>query len=73
MNLVVNLDNGDEYTYDALPEYAVVFAFRQYVKKDFNTWDYDKQTKGTLSLSGETVSYGPFTCIINKPKQGELF
>ena len=54
--VVINLDNGNEYIYTVPPERAVVDAYYQYGKHDFNTWGYDyslvKRTKGGIVYCG---------------------
>jgi len=44
----LNLKSGSVYQYTLPPEKAVVSAYEQYEKKNFNTWDYDYETHPEL-------------------------
>lgn len=48
MTRVVNMLTRGEYFYDVSPEKAVVNAYYQYEKHNWNTWEYD------YSLAKET-------------------
>ena len=59
--VVVNLDNGNEYVYTVPPEKAVVNAYYQYGKHNFNTWEYDYSL--VKRTGGRTVYCGSFAAI----------
>jgi len=40
MTEVLNLETGNTYTYLLSPEEALVAAFEQFERGNFNTWDY---------------------------------
>ena len=55
--LVVNLDNGQKYTYSVPPKKAVVNAYYQFGKHNYNTWEYDYSL---VETSGRTAYCGNF-------------
>lgn len=61
---VLNLSTSEEIIYLLPPKEAVVCAFMQYAKKNFNTWDYDFSI-AKVSKSGVTVYCGDFAALIN--------
>lgn len=63
--VVINLDNGNEYIYTVPPEKAVVNAYYQFGKHDFNAWEYDYSLV-KYTTSGRTVYCGNFTANVNK-------
>ena len=64
MTRVFNLATGEERAYWCAPFAAVVCAFAQFTRKDFNTWGYAKYylmvdyTKHTYLLGDWTVLHG---------------
>lgn len=78
MTLVFNIETNNEYLYDTSPEEAVELAFKQFSKKDWNTWSY-KNKKEEIKRTKNTVYCGNFIALTHKPsfkeiyKQGELF
>lgn len=61
--VVANLDNGSEYIYTVPPEKAVVNAYYQYGKHNFNTWEYDYSL--VKYANGRTVYCGSFAARMN--------
>lgn len=60
---VVDLRTGAEYVYTLRPAYAVMTAFLQHEKGDWNTADYgpkfDKMVRD-LVIGAKTVAYGDY-------------
>jgi len=64
MVTVINLSTGREITYVGIsPAKAVVCAYEQFTKGNFNTADYDFN-QAVVSHSGKTVACGDFCAII---------
>ena len=60
---VVNLRTGVEYTYTLRPIYAVLTAFLQHEKGNWNTADYPKLFDAMVleaTVGKSTVSYGDY-------------
>ena len=45
------------------PEEAVVAAYAQLERRDFNTWLYPEKYRASISSSGRTVSCGGYTAV----------
>ena len=58
--IVYQLGTRDKYIYTVPPEQAVVDAYYQYEKKNFNTWEYDYSL---YSVTGRIVYCGDFAAI----------
>jgi len=63
---VYNLSTGENVgEYTCTPREAVISAYAQFEKKDFNTWDYENQY-GSLVTEGElTIACGDY-CTMNE-------
>ena len=57
--VVYQLGTRSAYIYTVPPEKAVVCAYYQYVKNNFNTWEYD-YSLARYSVSARTVYCGDF-------------
>lgn len=57
--IVYRLGTRDKYIYTLPPEIAVVNAYYQYGKHNFNTWEYD-YSLARYSVSAMTVYCGDF-------------
>jgi hypothetical protein len=57
--IVCQLGTNNEYIYTVPPEIAVVNAYYQYGKHDYNTWEYDYSLV-RYSVSARTVYCGDF-------------
>lgn len=52
MTTVINLKTGEEYEYTLPPRQAVLVAWFQHTKKDYNWWDYSIRRK-PLIINGK--------------------
>ena len=57
--VVYQLGTENKYIYTVPPAQAVVDAYYQYEKKNFNTWEYD-YSLARYSVSAKTVYCGDF-------------
>lgn len=57
---VMNLRTGSVYSYTLPPKKAVVAAFEQYEKKNFNIWNYDFVTHSELVETDDGFKCGNF-------------
>lgn len=57
--VVYQLGTNNEYIYTLPPKIAVVNAYYQYAKNNFNTWEYDYSLV-RYSVSARTVYCGDF-------------
>ena len=57
MTIVTRIPTLEEFEYSCSPEKAVVAAYEQQVKKNWNTWDYDF-SQAKVGKSGRTVYCG---------------
>ena len=57
--VVYQLGTENKYIYTLPPEKAVVNAYYQYAKHNFNEWEYD-YSQARYSVSAKTVYCGDF-------------
>lgn len=60
---VLNLSTNEELLYSLPPRQAVVAAFEQKIRHNYNIFTYD-YSKAKISQSGKTVSCGDFCAIM---------
>jgi predicted nucleic acid-binding protein len=69
--MVFNLATGEEVYYSLPPEDAVIVAYLQHEKGDYNTWDYDLEAYRPQIVKGQwSVSMGNWAAVTTLPKPG---
>jgi hypothetical protein len=65
--MVMNLNTGAEYHYSGItPREAVIAAYAQGERQDWNTWDYEKKYGYLvrISRSSRTISCGEYSTLM---------
>lgn len=58
---VMNLRTGEKQEFTCSPQEAVIAAYAQGEKHDFNTWDYQKRYSWLLEHGEHTVACGDYS------------